>query len=403
MSFFGRSRLPWTVSLVAALGWVLSAGVFAALAWTERYPRQFLAHFVSEPIPSGVWNLPWPWGLLVPLASTLVVFLVYLLLAGPLVTGPAGSRGSRFLALWFVAVAAGFLASLPFALTAVITEFPPSRAAFLLDPAGDWMLRSGYWGILWGWIPALVAALQLRERAGVPAATPGPAVTPGAAVTPTAHRTGRPRRTRLVLTAVVVVALVASAVTVGVGGRVARLEAAALSAIDEGHTIGAFPDPDVEVTPPAEMAPAGDLDPTWCTSDQAVLLLGGKDAATGHRVLTIWASNFTDVPCVLDGYPDFAFADENGSELGVTVRPGGSFLTEDAGATPVTVPPGGYAVTRLGWDAMATSGELVVYELHAAMYPGLPRGSWPITLDIVAGGEVAVTAWALSDTGPGTP
>ena len=391
MSWFGRIRLPWTAALIAALSWLLCAGAFAALAWTERYPRQFLAHFVSEPIPSGVWNLPWPWSLLVPFASTLVVFLVYLLLAGPLATGPAGSRGARFLALWFVAVAAGFLASLPFALTAVITEFPPSRAAFLLDPAGDWMLRSGYWGILWGWIPALAATFQLRARAGVPAAAPAE------------PRTGHPRRTRLVLAAIVVVALVASGVTVGVGGRVARLEAAALSAIDEGHTIGAFPDPDAEVIPPEDTAPAGDIDPTWCSPDEAVLLLGGKDAATGHRVLTIWASNFTDAPCVLDGYPDLAFADENGSELEVSVTPGGSFLTEDAGASPIIVPAGGYAVTRLGWDAMATAGELVVYELHAALYPGLTRGSWPITLDIVAGGEVAVTAWTLDAAGPGTP
>jgi hypothetical protein len=33
------------------------------------------------------------------------------------------------------------------------------------------------------------------------------------------------------------------------------------------------------------------------------------------------------------------------------------------------------------------------------MYPGLERGSWPVSLDIVAGGDVAVTAWELSDAG----
>jgi len=341
MSRIGRIRFAWSPSLAAAALWILCAGTFGYLSWNELVPRQFLAHFVSETMPSSVWHLPWPWLFLVPLTSALVVFFAYLLLASLITRDPAGSRSSRFLALWFVAVAAGFLASAPWAISAIVTEFPPARAAFFLDPAGDWMLRSGYWGVLWGWLPALIGSLRLRGSGSIAAAEP-------VATEPAGLNAGRSRGTLPVLAAIVVVALCASAVTVGVGSRAARLQAAALSAIDEGHTI----------------------------------------------------SNFSAAPCVLEGYPDIAFADENGSELDVSISHGGSFMTEDAGAIPDVVPPGGFAQTRIGWDAMPNDGALVAYAVHAALYPGLPRGSWPITLDIVAGGEVAITAWTLSDAAP---
>ncbi|MCU1330523.1 MAG: hypothetical protein JWN34_5893 [Bryobacterales bacterium] len=389
----GSTRFVWLPSLVAATLWIVCAGTYGFLSWYGFVPHQFLAHFLPETIPSGVWQWTWPWPFLVPLASALVVFFGYLLLAG-LAGGPAESKRARFFGLWFVAVAAGFLASASWAISAIVTDYPPQRAAFVLDPAGDLILLSGYWGIVWGWLPALAGSRGLRS---VDAADREEAVEMGRA-RPSARRS---RRTTMILAALVVVAMSAAGVSVGFGSRAARLHAAELAAIDGGHTVGAFPDPDSQVTPPPDIVPAeGEIDPSWCSPDQAMVLLGDKDAATGHRALTIRANNFSDVPCVLDGYPDIAFADANGSEIGTTVTHGGSFMTDDAGASPVIVQPGGYAKTTLGWSAMPTDGVLATYELHAAMYPGLQRGSWPITLDITAGGEVAITAWTLSDAGP---
>ena len=378
MSSWGRVRLGWGPSLVVALLWLGSSGAFAFLAGQERIPRQILAHVLPESMPSSLVYLTFPWIVVVPLLSTVTVFFVHLLFAGLVDTDASGPRSTRFLALWFVAVVAGVLATAPFALSAIITAFPPSRAAFILDPAGSLILQSGYWGLLLGWIPALLAVRPAAPEAVAVAS----------------------RRRLPVLAGVVVLALFLSTLTLGAGARAARVASAEASAVAEGETLGAVPDPDVESTPPPTIAPDADpddIDPSWCTPEQATPLLGETDAATGHRVLTIEVMNFSDTPCVLDGYPDLAFADADGSAIDVTVTHGGSFMAEDPGAMPITVPAQGYGVTRIGWNAMATDGELATYTLYSALYPGLERGSWPITLDIVAGGEVFVTAWAVSD------
>lgn len=379
MTSWGRVRLGWAPSLVVAALWLGSSGAFAYLAWQERIPRQILAHVLPESMPASLVYLTYPWLVLVPLLSTVSVFLLHLLLASLVNADASGPRSTRFLALWFVAVATGVLATVPFALSAIITAFPPSRAAFILDPAGSLILQSGYWGLICGWIPALLGSRRAAAAGPVPAAS---------------------RRPVVVLAGVVVLALGLSMLTLGAGARAARVASAEASAIAEGQTLGAVPDPDVEATPPPTIAPGADpddIDPAWCTPEQATPLLGETDAATGHRVLTIEVMNFSDSPCLLDGYPDLAFADADGSAIDVTVSHGGSFMAEDPGAMPIVVPAQGHGVTRIGWNAMATDGELATYTLFAALYPGLERGSWPITLDIVAGGEVFVTAWSVSD------
>lgn len=392
------SSASWLPGLVAAALWVISAAVFASLTWFSLAPTPFVAHAFPETIASGIWHWRLPWVLLAPLGSACVVFLAYSLLSGLLLDRPAGSRFTQFLALWFVAVLTGFLANIPWVLSAIVAAYPPSRAANILDPAGDWMLLSGYWGLIWGWIPAIIAS---RRR--VPSV--GPSAPPSSSPYVKDGTDTSPRRPVLILTATLAVGILASGMLFGWGSRAARVDFAAQASVDDGHTIGAVPDPDSVVTPPLSIA-AGDheIDPAWCTPDQAMVLMGGKDAATGHRILTIRASNFSEAPCIVDGYPDIAFADESGSELGVEVTHGGSFMREDPGATPVTIPPGGYATASIGWDAVMVSADvLATYRVFAALYPGLERGSWPITLDIVEGSDVDVTAWELSVDEPSAP
>lgn len=378
MNWYGGIRFEWRPSLAAAALWLVSAGAYGALSWNSLGPHQVVAHLAPETIPGVVWQWPLPWLVLAPLVSTLVVFVGYALLA-TLLAPPAASRRSRFVALWFAAVAVGFVATVPWVIALIIAEYPPARAAFVFNPAADWMRLSAYWGLVWGWLPALIGARRRRQA-------------------PSGESTRR--RPLVVPAAIVVLAMIASGITVSAGLRAARVQNATLAAIDEGHTLGAVADPDAAVTPPPTRLPAtGDIDPAWCTPEQAMPLLGEKDAATGHRVLTIRVMNFGEESCVLDGYPDVAFADANGSEIAVELTHGSSFMADDPGAIAVVIPPGGYARARIGWSAMPTDGELVSYELHAAMYPGLDRGSWPVTLDITTGGDVSVTAWELSDSG----
>ena len=167
--------------------------------------------------------------------------------------------------------------------------------------------------------------------------------------------------------------------------------------IEAQNTFGALPDPNAPGEPVPTAAPAsGDLDPQWCTPDKATLLLGEPDAATGHRGLPIRLMNFSDEPCVIEGYPDVAFGDQNQHLLAVTIERGGSFMTQDPGPQRIEVPAGGYAVTYLGWDAASPHGALVTKTIYAAPTAGMERGSWGLDfdLDIVEGSTVAITAWA---------
>jgi len=386
----GQTPFFWIPALVASAWWVVCAGAFGFLTWFSLAPTAFVKHLLPETIPRNVWFWSWPWVGLAPLASAAGVFVVYLVLARLIVDRTDGSRAARFFALWFVAVLTGFLATLPWVISAIISAFPPSRAAFVLDPAGESMLLSGYWGITWGWLPALLSLRRVR----VPAAETGQ----GTDAAPATVAAGPFRRHPLaVLGGITVAVLVLSGLGAGFGSRAERLDAAAENALADGNTLGAVPDPDVQVTPPPTVAPGAAAVPDgWCTREDTAVLLGDPDAATGNRTVSIQAMNFSDVPCTLNGYPDLAFADQAGSAIDVTLVHGGSFMPTDDGAQPIEVPAGGFAVTRLGWDAMATADVPATYTLYSALYPGLDRGSWPITLDIVAGGKVSVTAWTLS-------
>ena len=68
-------------------------------------------------------------------------------------------------------------------------------------------------------------------------------------------------------------------------------------------------------------------------------------------------------------------------------------MTADPGVQRVEI--SAEAITYTGWDAAATDGELVATKLYAAQYAGAVRGSWPVSVDVVEGSTVSVTAWVL--------
>ncbi|MDF2920972.1 MAG: hypothetical protein K0S70_5190, partial [Microbacterium sp.] len=180
-------------------------------------------------------------------------------------------------------------------------------------------------------------------------------------------------------------------------------EVAAQQEIDAASSFGALPDPDALGVPVPETADAVvPDDPQWCTEDRATVLKGEPDAATGHRGMPLRLFNFSEEPCVIEGYPDIAFGDQNGHLLDVTIEHGGSFMAQDPGPQRIEIPAGGEAVTVLGWDAASPHGALVTNTVWAAQTPGMVRGSWPLELDIVEGSTVAVTAWTV-DVDPTSP
>jgi hypothetical protein len=151
------------------------------------------------------------------------------------------------------------------------------------------------------------------------------------------------------------------------------------------------PAPTPIIGPVDSLPAAGPIDPSWCTHDQVMLSVVAGDAATGHRAAGYRATNVSDRPCVLDGYPDVAIADPLGADVGVAIVHGGSFMTQDPGPTAMTLPPGGTAMSLLGWDA--SDGRTAIGAVYIAAYPGLVRTVIPADWDMTAATTVAVTAW----------
>ena len=382
-----------TTAATAAALWLVSGGLAVAVSWSGLLPASVGA-VLPATIPFSPGLRPWAWGVGTTLLAAAVVFLVARLLV-PL-ADRVDDRVARFALAWFAIVLAGGAAGLAQDLATIVGAFPAPRLRMLLDGLGTDATVGAWWGVVQGWLPAL---LVRRSTTGPVASLSGPDDRTSPATRPPVRR----RQAVLVTTAVVAVAAVVA--TGAHGQRAARVASAQEAAVAEGADpgLGALPDPYAEGTPVPTLDPERDpdRDPSWCTRDQAMLLLGDTGAATGHRSQTLRLTNFTDAPCVVEGYPDVAFADQNGNELAVTVEQRGSFLAEDPGYDQFELPAGASAVTTLGWDAGATSDALVARTLFAAPFATDERGSWPVELDVVEGSVVHVTAWALENGGQG--
>jgi hypothetical protein len=371
-------RLLLSSGLAAAL-WLLVVIVRWGFSQIQGGASQ-LAQLVPQVVPAGLlWGDSGGWLALAIGLGALAVALVH-----ASVTMLAGRSGAVLLAAWFATAAAGAVVGLAFDLAATWDALGDYGArGLLVGEFGAGAASGALWGLAAGWMPGLVA----RASASAPAYAAD-------------HR--RPRWL-LPVAAVAVVAVVAGGVAAD-GARTAAIaaESAAQREAQAAVTFGAPPDPNATGEPvPSRAEASADLDPRWCTPDKATVLLGDPDAATGHRGLPIRLLNFSDEPCVIEGYPDIAFGDQNNHLLAVTIEHGGSFMTQDLGPQRIEVPAGGYAITYLGWDAASPHGALVTKTVYAAPTAGMERGSWPLAfdLDIVEGSTVAVSAWA-SDAGP---
>lgn len=159
----------------------------------------------------------------------------------------------------------------------------------------------------------------------------------------------------------------------------------------------------------ADGSAAWPADPAAPDCDPAALRLEltGADAALGSRYLFLGATNTGAVPCALQGRPGLTFRTLAEEPLAVAVTP--SPLMPEA--PRLVVPPGARAVAMLDWNAMPTANDPnLTYEVLLAARDGEPATELPLTsltiegagpqtsLDIVDGGEVAVTAWQPDGT-----
>ena len=374
-----RSSLFITTA-VASLLWFASGAIYGLLVWFSVVPVDPGVVF-PETISSYTWQSVPPWNVVLPVLGVLA-FGAAFAVAVRLLVRPGRAV---FLPVWFAAIAASFVTTVLFALGQTAANWPPPRLAWALQSLVEALPEAGYWGIVWGWAPALVALLLARRSAS--RSNDEPDVAAPAA---------RPAR-RAPAVSTVVAALLVLVAGVAIAASVPAADRANRALNDETPPAIVQPQPTFTPPPPVPVAPGDfDIPAEWCTGDQLSLLALGGDAATGHRLFSFSATNISNTACVLDGYPDFAFGNDESGDLGVNVFHGGSFMTEDAGATPITLEPGSSAATELGWNANATSGVFATDTIWAAPYPGAVRLPFPEELDITAGSTVAATAWHLA-------
>jgi hypothetical protein len=264
---------------------------------------------------------------------------------------------AAFMTVWLCVVLASFTSSVLWSAGTILATWPPPRAAMLFSNVESAMLSAGYWGIIWGWIPARVWTLMARRRPSIGWPSMGdisvvehvgrqPRDAPG--------RTARPTARTLLLgaTAACGVLLVAAAPLSGAASRAAnaaQVRPAPSPTPSEPPVVYGSP-----MVGPSLQAP----DPAWCRGEQVTVSLGEPDAATGHRGMPIRLVNTGGSPCVLNSYPDIAFND------------------------------------TAGW-AMAGAGDTRVGPVLVAPFSGTARSGLAMGLDMVNGGYVAVTAWSL--------
>jgi len=377
------SRPVWTSALTAAVLW-LACGLIGVVTADNVYVSRIVRLVIPSPTDARFWTWPVPWSLICLTLAALTIAVVVAVLAPVF----GGSRATpRWAGVWLAVVAAGVVAGLAMDLVSVLNSVAVVGWRGATTAMVDRALVGAYGGFTLGWIPAVVAARTARgltTDAGTPAS---------------------PRLTWRGVGAIVLVA--AAFVAAGAAGYIAYQQAIvdAQEVLEpRAPELGTRPDPAAEGTPPPMVAPSAvPRDPSWCTSEQSALLLGEQDAATGHRVQSIRIMNFSDAPCMVEGYPDIAFADQNGHDLGVVIERGSSFMAQDPGAQPVEIPAGGQAITYIAWDAQSTQNALVALTLYAAQVAGDERGSWPVDFDVTQGSTVEITAWQLDGSALGQP
>ncbi len=376
MRTFLTRRLA-VAAAVAAILWIATASVRDALLQIPSGAAQ-LANLLPQLVPTTLTAYQsGGGGVAATVVGGVVLGVVVTVLVAVLRRG-----GATVVSGWFAVVLSAALVGFGFDLGAGwswIVSFGPR--GLLSSGFGVATAAGALWGLAAGWVPALVT----RERAADPAA----ARTPGWTIP---------------IAAVAVAGVVVAAAATD-AGRSAAIEAevAAQQQIDAASSFGALPDPEAPGVPVPEQANAVvPVDARWCTPERATILKGEPDAATGHRGLPLELFNFSEEPCVIEGYPDVAFGDQNDHLLEVVIEHGGSFMAQDPGPQRIEVPAGGSAIAVLGWDAASPHGALVTNTVWAAPTAGMTRGSWPLELDIVEGSTVAVTAWTI-DVDPTSP
>jgi hypothetical protein len=341
--------------VVASIVW----GALAALAHVPIAPR--LLGWVEQLVLPGLTRELAQLPGIAPLVATVtgallvgvVVMAVALLLRGP----------ARFPGVWLSVPLASLIVSGLLALGTMIGLAPRLGLAF---PAADVSQQVGQqaWGLLVGWVPALVAG----------------GTTPAL-----------PRRVVAVVGGVVAAALVVVLVTsaaIAAPGRYAPDLPAATPVPSPTITRSPVPLP----APTDIPVPYYALASTDCPPSAFALAQSGGEAAAGMRSFTIEVRNDGTSACTLEGFPGVTFRGADGSPVAAQLAP-----QSVAVATPaaLTLAPGATATSQIRWHAGAEPNDpTLARDIVVRLVTGSPAVAVdsPV-LDVASGTVVAVGPW----------
>lgn len=369
------------ITAVSGLLWLLSGALNGLILTSQtRIPAQFTRLVFPETIALRTWQYAQPWPILLTLFSvlTLLAFTFLLLRGAGQRSAKAGTKTPGFLATWMCIIIAAFGTAVFASLGYIFASWPPARLASLLDGIQPALFNAGYWGILWGWIPALLAGVAASRASASNPADPKPV---------------RNQRDGLPVALAVLLALSLTAVV-----PAAHYYTKSARAIDAATPQEA----PVSTSTPFGWADRSDAfqeaGENWCTGEQVAISVGEPEGATGHRGMGIVLTNTDTKPCVLESYPDVVFDNAEGWAIDVMVVHGGSFMTDDPGISKIELAPGARAQAFLGWNAMASAGDIRTGKILVAPFAGTLRNSLAVDLDIIDRGTVSVTAWQVLKT-----
>lgn len=337
-----------------------------------------LGRLIPSPMSWGMFGSPPEWAAVEHVLVAIALVGGFALISS-WAYGGAARRREAFAAGWLAAVLASFAVGAVLDLGAFVSALGWSGVRGAASSMGITMMTA-WWAVVTGWLPALVVSRSQPQAADVESAPKSiPAWMP-------------------ILTVLALIMLPFAAAAGHEAGQAqlrqdqADAEAEALELADPD---GAAPrDPDATGDPVPTAAPADGPKPDLaCTAETTTIMAPAPDAATGRRGQWIQLVNVSEQPCVVEGYPDVAYGDQNGHLLDVTVEHGRSFMAEDPGASPVTLQPGESASAVIGWNANSVNGQLAARSLWLAVRPGEQRLTWDVSLDIIPGATVHVTAW----------
>lgn len=365
---------------------LIGGGVLAVLWLICGWAPQFLysaggslttlSQFIPSPMARGVFGSPVLWAVIVQVLMAAVLVAGFTALATSFSSGRGG-----FAVGWLAAILISFAIGAALDIGNFVSWLGAFGVRGAIGTMGAAPLTT-WWAVLVGWLPALVWVRAGRRR-GSDTADSGRA----------ADETVVIRVVSLIAAfALIALPFAAKAGDDATQQRLRDERAAAQTQADpEG---AAAPDASISGDPvPTSVPVEGQPVEGACTSADTTILAPAPDAATGHRGQRLSLVNVSEEPCIIDGYPDIAYGDQNEHLLDVNVEHGRSFMAEDPGASPITLQPGDSASAVIGWDANSVNDQLAARSLWIAVLPGQERLSWEVTLDIVAGATVHVTAW----------